>query len=623
MFLGDTLRRVAGQIMLGSGSRRLQLLRELGADVRRVQRWVLDQKLEMHRESDFGRDHGFGSVRGVKDFRDRIPIASYDYFEPYIEQLAQGRNASLLGPREKLVMFALTSGTTGNSKKIPVTRRFIDDYRQGWTMWATQAVLDHPESIENPPHWKPKRILQLASAWNQFQTASGVPCGSISGLMASMQRRVVKSIYALPEIVQQITNPDAKYYVTLRIAIPQIVGKVVTANPSTLMRLAHLGDQWKERLIRDIAQGTLDSQIDVPPSVRNHLEHTLRHPDQKSAGNLERIVERTGHLYPKDYWPDLKLAGTWMGGTVGYYLDQLPEYFGDVKVRDIGLLASEGRMTIPLQDGSPAGILDYLNSYFEFVPVKEIQSSQPVVLESHDLKVGEEYYILLTTSSGLYRYHIHDVVRCVDHFEAVPVLEFLNKGSQFSSLTGEKLSEYQIVYAVRKAAEEFGFSLNGFVMAPVWQEPPAYVLMVEQGDVISHHQETSEEGDSWARFDDAHNTVRSEMNTVPGLSKDQVENQSHFSANNQRAFMTVPARVRQLAHRVDEILGCQNHEYREKRESGRLGALMVNLVPNGTWVEFDADQARQRGGTLEQYKHPCLINDLQFYEKFRSRLQKA
>ena len=97
MFLGDTLRRVAGRIMLGSGSRRLQLLRELGADARRVQRWVLDQKLEMHRESDFGRDHGFDSMRGVEDFRDRIPIAGYEYFEPYIEKLAQGRNASLLG----------------------------------------------------------------------------------------------------------------------------------------------------------------------------------------------------------------------------------------------------------------------------------------------------------------------------------------------------------------------------------------------------------------------------------------------------------------------------------------------------------------------------------------------
>ena len=106
---------------------------------------------------------------------------------------------------------------------------------------------------------------------------------------------------------------------------------------------------------------------------------------------------------------------------------------------DIGLVASEVRMTIPIEDSTPGGILEITSSFFEFLPVEESGSEQPTVLESHELEEGRDYYILLTTSSGFYRYNIYDVVRCVGWHEKTPVLAFLNKGSNFSNLTGEKL----------------------------------------------------------------------------------------------------------------------------------------------------------------------------------------
>ena len=58
-----------------------------------------------------------------------------------------------------------------------------------------------------------------------------------------------------------------------------------------------------------------------------------------------------------------------------------------------------------------------------------------------------------------------------------------------------------------------------------------------------------------------------------------------------------------------------NIEYDAKRESERLGPLRVHPVAPGFWTRWDADRLRRNGGTLEQYKHPCLIADLEFAKR--------
>ena len=123
-------------------------------------------------------------------------------------------------------------------------------------------------------------------------------------------------------------------------------------------------------------------------------------------------------------------------------------------MRDVGLIASEGRMTIPIEDGTPAGILDIRHHYFEFIPEDQADRDEPETVEAADLIEGRNYFILLTTAGGLYRYKIHDLVRCVGFHGQAPVIEFLNKGAHFSSLTGEKLSEHQVIAAVEAAQRQ-------------------------------------------------------------------------------------------------------------------------------------------------------------------------
>ena len=71
---------------------------------------------------------------------------------------------------------------------------------------------------------------------------------------------------------------------------------------------------------------------------------------------------------------------------------------------------------------------------------------------------------------------------------------------------------------------------------------------------------------------------------------------------------------RKLADALDRRLMESNTEYAAKRDSQRLDPIRLELIPSGTWQDWDRQRLAKTGGSLEQYKHPCLINDLHFRE---------
>jgi hypothetical protein len=520
---------------------------------RQVQLDVLLEKLRRNADSAFGRDHGFAEVRSVADFRQKVPLTRYEYYRPYVERVKRGEFGAMFGPGAKVLMFALTSGTTDEAKFIPITDQYFREYRDGWNLWGLRNYGDHLDLLA-------KKTLGLASDWRQFQTEGGTPCGNITGLVTQTAPWISRPVFIIPWTLCLIKDPIAKQYVALRLAMSsRRVGMLMTANPGTLVGMARLADERRESLVRDIYDGTLSADIELPGEVRQVLQRRLEMPYPSRALELDEIIDRTGHLYPRDFWPRLSVLAVWLGGSAGAYLPRLKEYFGEPALRDHGLSASEGRMTIPMEDGSSAGILEFVHHFFEFIPEGERESPQPTVLEAHELEVDKNYYIVLTTSAGLYRYDIQDLVRCVGFRGTAPVLEFLNKGSSFSSITGEKLSEFQAASAVRSAFGELGLPIETFTLAPTFGDPPRYVLLIEAG--------------------------------VGG--KDP----------------------RTLAARLDRQLGQWNCEYANRRETGRLATAQVREVPAGTWNAFRQARITRVGGSLEQYKHPCLVNDLEFAEK--------
>jgi len=539
-----------GKLIAWPIRRRFRRFDALAQNPQKAQEELLKRIVAFHARTQFGRDHGFDQIRTPADFRRQAPIAPYEYYAPYIERVKRGDTQALLAD-PKVLMFALTSGTTAARKFIPVTERYLADYRHGWNMWGQRAMRDHRRDVSLRP------IVQLVGDPDEFRTEANIPCGSISGFTAQIQKKLIRFLYCVPPCTGRIKDATARAYVALRFSLPRSVGMFLCANPSTLVQLARVLDQQKLALIRDLAAGTLHADLDIPPAIRAELQPLLR-PHRKLARRLDAIAQREDALLPKHIWPGERLLiGTWTGGSVGPYLRQLPALYGQTYLRDIGLIASEGRFTIPVQNDTSSGVLDIGTHYFEFIPEEEAESKQPTILGAHELLEGRHYFILPTTSHGLYRYDIRDLVKVTGFYGRTPLLQFLGKGNYFSNLTGEKLSEHHVTRAMEATVRACGAGPAVYALAPIWDErQPYYGLFIERDD---------EMGDT-----------------------------------------------RRFLREFDRELKEHNSEYASKRDSGRLGPIRIEVLPPGFWQEWDRQRLERSGGVPEQYKHPCLLGDLNF-----------
>ncbi len=138
-------------------------------------------------------------------------------------------------------------------------------------------------------------------------------------------------------------------------------------------------------------------------------------------------------------------------------------------------------MTIPVDDNTPAGILDATSHFYEFIPADQVDAASPAVLRCHRLDRGSEYYLVLTTSSGLFRYNIMDLVRVSGYYGQAPIIEFLSKGQRICSLAGEKLTENQVVLAGERVERQLACRLGDFAICPCWGSPPGYIVYLDAG----------------------------------------------------------------------------------------------------------------------------------------------
>jgi len=513
---------------------------------------LLAQILEQVAGSDFGRQFGLAKVRTIRDLRKALPIAGYERMAPFIDRLKQGKTEALLPPGTRIHMFAMTSGTTGRPKYIPVTDAVHKAYRKGWHVWGVSALDNHVDGFGS-------KILQIASRMDEQATPSGIPAGAMSGFTAYAQRGLVKKAYVLPPEASRAGDTATRYYLACRLGLRNHRVMPLTANPSTLLGLAKAMDAEKESLLRDLADGTLRPGLALDADTRRLIEARLQ-PMPARARQLEAGTRASGHLYPKDAW-ELPLIGTWKGGTLSLYLREMPLYWGDAPIRDIGLIASEGRFSVPMQTDGSAGVLEVTGTCFEFVPESDIEKPDPPALLPHETEVGRNYFLILTTPGGLVRYDIRDLVKVVGHVGRAPVIEFLNKGAHVANLTGEKITEFQVITAVNSVLDRLGLPVRNYCLAPTWAEIPYYSLLVEECDVPA-------------------------------------------------------ARAAELAAAADAALRDQNIEYETKRKSCRLRPICVKTVPAGAWQAFDAKTIAERGGRVEQYKHKFLVNKVDFEREF-------
>jgi hypothetical protein len=71
-----------------------------------------------------------------------------------------------------------------------------------------------------------------------------------------------------------------------------------------------------------------------------------------------------------------------------------------------------------------------------------------------------------------------------------------------------------------------------------------------------------------------------------------------------------------LARVLDDELGRANLEYENRRETLRLDPIRIRRLSRGSWADFQRRRLARSGGTVEQYKQPCLLSDLEAIHGF-------
>lgn len=435
----------------------------LCADPEGTQRDFLLDLLAGNAATRFGRAHGFGGIRSVEDFRRQVPLSEWSDYAPLVEEIANGADGVTLA--ETPVRFVITSGTTGAPKRLPETR--ASQAAEAVTMKLRFLTLgkDHPRVMQG-------RTLALAQGGTLGTTPRGIPYGYASGgTLAGTAAEVLQKRLAFPLEVMRLGSSEGADYCLVRFALEHSVAMLIGNNPLRFAGLFELAERRHEDLLRDIRDGTISVDLDTSAL----LPHARPNP--------ERARELQTRRRPAQYWPELEVLTCWTSGPMAPLVPQALRWCGpDTRVREYGYGASEGKFTIPLRDGQPAGVLATFGIFFEFLPT---DGSAPLL--AHEVQQGGIYELVLTNSMGLYRYRIHDLVQVVDTFHGTPVLAFVQKAGDVGNMVGEKI----LASNVLRALDLLGLRARHCHMVPLGDH---YLLAVEPDGPVPP--------DAARRFDD-------------------------------------------------------------------------------------------------------------------------
>lgn len=184
---------------------------------------------------------------------------------------------------------------------------------------------------------------------------------------------------------------------------------------------------------------------------------------------LERLPPDSTHTL----WPALRIISGWADAGAGADAQAIRKLFPQVTFQPKGLLATEGVITIPWGAES-AGTLPALHSHF--LEFQHCQTRE--IFRTHEVRLDEDYEVILTTSGGLWRYRLQDVVRVTGWEQKTPRLRFLGRADGGCDLRGEKLNPIFVQGALQKLTLAFA------MLAPAENSPtPGYVLFTSDPEV--------------------------------------------------------------------------------------------------------------------------------------------
>jgi len=428
-----------------------------------VQERVLQDTLAKNAATAFGREHGFAEIRTVGDYQEHVPVRGYAEMEPYIDRVAAGERSVLTA--DGVESLALSSGSSAATKMIPYTPSLLGDFRRGIIPWLAGLYLDHPSLLFGKSYWQVSPVGAPGGV-----SSGGIPIGfgEDSEYFGRYRGALVRVTLAVPEHVAGIADLDTFRFETLRHLLACRNLRFISVwNPSFLTLLLAEVRSLAPALIRRI--GT-DGSIERAGELQGIFE--------RFQGAEFTYRDSGGRTLGEALWPKLRVISCWSDAGAREAALRLKTAFPSVVIQPKGLIATEGIMTLPWRAAGAA--LALRSHFFEFL---EAGTDHPKLV--HELESGRTYSIVLTTSGGLYRYRIGDLVEVTGWIARCPLLQFRGKESDVSDMAGEKLNGVHVVRAAEAVFDRYGFLPEFWMVAPEGGDPaPWYTLYIQAKSAV-------------------------------------------------------------------------------------------------------------------------------------------
>ncbi|KAG5381442.1 hypothetical protein IGI04_032912 [Brassica rapa subsp. trilocularis] len=353
------------------------------------------------------------------------------------------------------------------------------------------------------------RILEFIYAGKEFKTPGGLTVGTAtthyySSKEFKTKQETTKSFTCSPrEVISGGDFGQCTYcHLLLGLHFSKQVEFVASAFSYTIVQAFSLfEDTWRD-ICADIKEGSLSSRITLPRMRKAVL--ALIRPNPSLASRIEEVCTELESnmgwlgLIPK-LWPNAKYVSSIMTGSMLPYLTKLRHYAGGLPLVSADYGSTESWIGVnvdpqlPPEDVSFAVIPTF--SYFEFIPLYRQQTHQQDLCSEGDfveekpvplsqVKLGQEYELVLTTFTGLYRYRLGDVVEVTGFHNGTPKLSFIYRRKLILTINIDKNTEKDLQRVVDKASQLLSRTTHAEVVdftshADVKARPGRYIIYWE------------------------------------------------------------------------------------------------------------------------------------------------
>ena len=380
-----------------------------------LQRAVLKRLTAKASDTEWGRAYGYGSCLTYEDFARKTPLNTYEDLKALIDRMRRGKRDVLWPGRVK--WYAKSSGTTNDkSKFIPVSADGLHDTHYAG---GKDAVVWY---LRNNPQSRifDGKALILGGSHAPNYNLPGSLVGDLSAIL-------IENINPLVNMVR--------------------VPKKATALLSDF-------EIKRDRIAREAMRQNVTNLSGVPSWM---------------LSVLNRVMELSGKQHLEEVWPNLEV---FFHGGVAFtpYRQQYQRLVTSPRMHYMETYnASEGFFGLQDDpaDAAMSLMIDY-GVFYEFIPMDEFDSPEPTVVPLWGVETDRNYAMVITTSSGLWRYIIGDMVR----FTGRNPYKFIITGrtKSFINAFGEELIVDNAEKGLAEACRQTGAEVLEYTAAPVFMD---------------------------------------------------------------------------------------------------------------------------------------------------------